>query len=178
MKHKKLHTDVNISNFILSIRITINGEKVFALSQANNIRMICTSTFKVLKFFPNYISTFNDQYFCINAAGTIVAGLLIGNNKCLKIHQDLTKRKRVLYFGSKNVFHVSHFVDRFGTFVYATLNCWVEFVDYRNKKKKLKYRCEAKCNSFAYSKARRVLVAGLSIGICVFQFQRNGMLQF
>ena len=174
MKHEMLHKYTEISKFILSIRITAKGDKVFALSQASDIRMICTSTYKQLRVFKGYSSSFNDQYFCVNDVGSMVVGHLSTNGSCLKIQQEWAKKHKVLFWGSPETFTVCHFVDRFRTLVYGTSARRVEFLDYRTKKKRLVHKTGGDCRSFAYSEARRVLAAGLSSGVCLFQFLKSG----
>lgn len=174
MKHEMLHKYSEISQFILSIRITAKGDKVFALSQAKDIRMICTSTYKQLRVFKDYSSSFNDQYFCINDTGTMVAGHLSANGKCLKIHQKPARKHKILFLGSPETFTVCHFVDRFRTLVYGIRKGAVEFMDYRTKKKRLVHKTGNNCKSFGYSEAKRVLAAGLTSGVCLYQFLQSG----
>ena len=175
MKHKLLHRRTDMTPFILSMRITEDGEKVFINTQESDIKMISTTTYKTLRVFPQYNSTFNDQFFSINAKGTIIAGVNQSNSSSLKTHFLEGKRPKIINFGNKNAnVGYSHFVERFRTMVFVSGGSWINFISFKTKKVRLRVHAKVNVKSFAYSDERRVLGAGLEIGIMFFQFQKNG----
>ena len=58
--------------------------------------------------------------------------------------------------------------------VFVSGGSWINFISFKTKKVRLRVHAKVNVKSFAYSDERRVLGAGLEIGIMFFQFQKNG----